>query len=102
MNIKMTGRGRRLVVIRNKQGFAKLLKNGGHYEHHRENPPHGFRIGDCVRIDKHGFGTRQRVDMLKTARWDGRYEVEFRNGTKRNVMASKPGLIHHGRGARVR
>ena len=81
MNIKMTGRDRRLVVIRNKQGFPKLLKNGGHYEHHRENPPHGVRTGDCVRIDKHGFGTRQRVGVLKTARWDGRYEAEFRNGT---------------------
>ena len=102
MNIKMTGRGRRLVVIRNKQGFHKLLKNGGQYEHHRENPPHGFRTGDCVRIDKHGFGTRWHVGLLKTGRWDGRYEVEFRNGTKRNVMASKLELIHHGCGAQVR
>ena len=100
MNIKMTGRGRRLVVIRNKQGFPKLLKNGGHYEHHLENPPHGFRTRDCVRIDKHEFGTRQRVGVLKTVRWDGRYEVEFRNGTKRNVMVSKLELIHHGCGAR--
>ena len=102
MDIKMTGRGRRLAVIRNKQGFPKLLKNGGHYEHHRENPPHGFRTGDCVRIDKYGFGTRQRVGVLKTARWDGHCKVEFRNGTKRNVMASKLELIHHGCGARVR
>ena len=44
----------------------------------------------------------REVGVLKTARWNGRREVEFRNGNKRNVMVSKLELIHHGREAQVR
>ena len=99
--ITMTGRGRRAVVQHNASGFPRLTKDGTIVQSFRETPPHGFRAGDMVRIDKEGVGRRQRIGTLRTARHDGRCTVETHNGTKLNVMGSTLTLIHRGCGARV-
>ena len=100
--IEMTGRGRRLVVKRNASGFPRLKRDGTVVAGHRATPPHGFRAGDTVRINKDGFGVRQRTALLTTARWDGRCVAELGNGKRINLTASALTLIHHGCGAHIR
>ena len=95
----MTGRGRRLVVRRNKSGFPALKDDGTLANPSRWTPPHGFRAGDIVRIEKEGFGRRRRIATLTTARTDGRCVGRLRSGNKINIMASRLALIHHGCGA---
>ena len=64
-------------------------------------PPHGFRAGDVVRIEKPGFGVRRRTATLTTTRWDGRCVVALRSGERHNIMASRLTIIHRGLGARI-
>ena len=101
LRITMTGRGRNAVVKHNASGFPRLTKDGTIVQSYRETPPHGFRAGDMVRIDKKGVGRRRRIGTLRTARHDGRCTVETHNGTRLNVMAATLTLIHRGCGARV-
>ena len=100
--VKMTGRGRRLVVRRNASGFPALKKNGTPVSGHRGKPPHGLRAGDTVRIDRADFGQRRRIATLTTARHDGRCVAVLRSGEKINIMASRLALVHHGCGAYIR
>ena len=102
VSVKMTGRGRRLVVRRNASGFPALNKNGTPVTGHRSRPPHGFRAGDTVRIDRADFGRRRRIATLTSARHDGRCVAVLRSGEKINIMASRLALVHHGCGALVR
>ena len=101
LSITMTGRGSRLVIRRNASGFPRLKKDGSVVAGHRSMPPHGFRAGDVVRIDKPGFGVRRRTATLTTARWDGRCVVALRSGERHNIMASRLTIIHRGLGARI-
>ena len=101
LTLKMTGRGRRLVVKRNLHGMPRRRKDGTRCATHRHTPPHGFRTGDVVRIDKEGFGQRRRIAVLTTARHDGRLEAQLGNGQNINIMASKVTRIHRTLGARV-
>ena len=101
LTLKMTGRGRRLVVKRDHHGMPRRRNDGTSYAAHRRTPPHGFRAGDTVRIDKEGFGRRRRTAVLTTARHDGRLKAQIRNGQSINVMASKVTRIHRTLGARV-
>ena len=99
--IIMTGRGSRLVIRRNSSGFRRLKNDGNVVAAHRSMPPHGFRAGDVVHIDKPSFGVRRRTATLTTARWDGRCVVELGSGKRHNIMASRLAIIHRGLGARV-
>ena len=101
LTLKMTGRGRRLVVKRDHHGMPRRRNDGTSCAAHRRTPPHGFRAGDTVRIDKEGFGRRRRTAVLTTARHDGRLKAQIRNGQSINVMASKVTRIHRTLGARV-
>ena len=101
LSITMTGRGSRLVIRRNASGFPRLKNDGSVIAGHRSMPPHGLRAGDVVRIDKPGFGVRQRTGTLTTARWDGRCVVALRSGDRHNIMASRLSIIHRGLGARI-
>ena len=101
VHVMTTGRGRRLVVRRNASGFPALKNDGTPVNPNRWMPPHGFRAGDVVRIDKEGFGRRRRIATLTTARSDGRCVAGLKSGAKINVMASRLALIHHGCGAHV-
>ena len=102
VSVKMTGRGRRLIVRRNASGFPALNKNGTPVTGHRGTPPHGLRAGDTVRIERTDLGQRRRIATLTTARHDGRCVALLRSGNKVNIMASRLTLIHHGCGALVR
>ena len=102
LNIDMTGRGRRLVVKRDKHGMPRRRNDGNRVAAHRETPAHGFRAGDTVRIEKNNFGRRRRVAVLKSARHDGRLNALLGNGKRVNLMAAKATLIHRTPGAIVR
>ena len=102
VSVVMTGRGGRLVVKRNASGFPRVNACGNMIRGHRLGAPHGLRTGDAVRVNREEFETRRRVCMLRTARFDGRCQIETASGAKFNVMASTLTLIHRGCGARVR
>ena len=102
LNINMSGRGRHLVVKRNKHGMPRRRNDGNRAAAHRETPPHGFRAGDTVRIEKKDFGRRRCVGVLKTARHDGRLNALLGNGKRVNVMAARATLIHRTLGASIR
>ena len=101
LSITMTGRGSRFIIRRNASGFPRLKKDGRVVAGHRSMPPHGFRAGDVVRIDKPGFGVRRCTGTLTTARWDGRCVVALRSGERCNIMESRLAIIHRGLGARI-
>ena len=99
LRVRMTGRGRRLVVARDKHGMPRRKNDGTPVAHHRARPPHDFRAGDIVALEsKDGHGGR-RIAALTTARHDGRLVALLRNGQRINIMASRATLIHRTLGA---
>ena len=113
LQIRMTGRGRRLVRAVNQSGFPRLRKVPTTYngrrawaqvpcEWHRKTPPCGLRAGDTVRIHKEGFGHRRRIGVATTVRHDGRCVVQIGRDKPFNIMASRLTLAHRGLGAHIR
>ena len=56
LSLTMTGRGRRLVVQRDRHGMPRRRKDGTRQVFHRAKPKHGFRAGDVVRIHDEAAG----------------------------------------------
>ena len=94
--------GKPITTRADTSGFPHLKRDGTVVARHLATPPHGFRAGNTVRINKDGFGVRRRTALLTTARWDGRHVAELGNGKRINLMASALTLIHHGCGAHIR
>ena len=99
LDIKMTGRGRRLVIQRGPSGFPKLKKDRTIVDGHRGMPPGGIRTGDTVRIA--GPGRRHRIAIVTSARHDERCDTRNWEGRTRTVMAGRLTVVNRTTGYQV-
>ena len=94
LNIKMTGRGRRLIIQRGPSGFPRLRKDGTIVDGYRKMP--AIRTGDTVRIA--GPGRRRRIALVTSARHDERCDTRDWEGRTRTVKADELTVVHRATG----
>ena len=94
LQIRMSGRGRRLVIQRGPSGFPRLKKDGTIVNGYRKMP--AIRTGDTVRIA--GPGRRRRIAIVTSARHDKRCTTRDWEGYTRTVKADELTVVHRATG----